>query len=41
MQVIGGFHSVTVERCDNIPHMIIRHYSVDGDIYNEDIIVSR
>ena len=39
VNVIGGFLAVTVERRDGIPTLQLRHYSVDGEILNEDIRV--
>lgn len=36
LSVIGGFLAVTIDRVDGKPTMMCRHYSVDGEILNED-----
>lgn len=36
LNVIGGFLAGLVERDNGRPHLIFRHYSVDGQILNED-----
>ena len=38
LNVIGGFLTVTVERSDDVPRLIMRHHNVDGDILNEDML---
>ncbi|MFC1735494.1 alkaline phosphatase D family protein [Candidatus Hydrogenedentota bacterium] len=40
LAVRGGFLSVTVERENDIPTMILRHHSVDGVIRNEETYVA-
>jgi alkaline phosphatase D len=36
LNVTGGFLAVTVDRVDGKPTAVFRHYSVDGEILNED-----
>jgi alkaline phosphatase D len=38
LNVVGGFMSGTVERVDGTPTLTFRHYSVGGDVLNEDVI---
>jgi alkaline phosphatase D len=38
LKVRGGFLVVTVERYEDRARAILRHYGVDGSIYNEDIV---
>jgi alkaline phosphatase D len=38
LNVIGGFLAVTVDRPEGQPTLTLRHYSVDGDILNEDCL---
>jgi alkaline phosphatase D len=40
LNVIGGFLTVTVERRDDVPRLIMRHHNVDGDILNENMLIS-
>jgi alkaline phosphatase D len=40
LNVVGGFLAVTVDRRDGKPTAIFRHYSVDGEILNEDRLVA-
>jgi len=40
LKVIGGFLAATVDRIDGKPTMILRHYSVNGEILNEDRLVA-
>ena len=40
LNVIGGFLAGIVEREDGKPVLTFRHYSVDGDVLNEDRIVA-
>ena len=40
LNVIGGFVAVTAERRDGIATLLVRHYSVDGEILNEEIMVA-
>jgi len=40
LNVIGGFLAVTVDRRDGKPTAVFRHYSVDGEILNEDRLVA-
>ena len=35
LNIIGGFLAGTVERVDGKPRLVMRHYSVDGDVLNE------
>lgn len=37
LNVQGGFMSVTVERKSGEPVLTVRHYSVDGEVSNEDV----
>ena len=37
LNVVGGFLAVTVESIDDKPSCIFRHYSVEGEILNEEI----
>ncbi len=41
LNVIGGFLAITVERQDGNPILIARHHGVDGEILNEDRIVTK
>lgn len=36
LNVIGGFLAITVDRADGLPTLTARHYSVDGQVLNED-----
>jgi alkaline phosphatase D len=36
LNVTGGFLAVTVDRTQGKPTLTFRHYSVDGEILNED-----
>jgi alkaline phosphatase D len=38
LNVTGGFLAVKSIRIDNNPHLILSHYSVDGDILNSDTL---
>jgi alkaline phosphatase D len=40
LNVIGGFLTVTAERRDATPTLVVRHHSVDGDILNEDVKIA-
>jgi len=40
LNVIGGFLAVTAERHDGVPTLTLRHHSVDGEILNEDVLIS-
>jgi len=40
LNVVGGFLAMTVDRPDGTPTMIARHYSVDGELLNEDRLVA-
>ena len=37
LNVQGGFLSITVERKNGVPVLTARHYSVDGELCNEDV----
>ncbi len=37
LNVTGGFLAVTAERRDGTPTLILHHYSVDGEILNEEV----
>jgi alkaline phosphatase D len=37
LNVQGGFMTITVERRENKPRLIARHYDVDGTLCNEDV----
>jgi len=41
LNVTGGFLAVTVDRPDNKPSITFRHYSVDGEILNENRIPAK
>jgi len=41
LNVIGGFLAATVEREDGEPRLSMKHYSVDGDLLNEDVFTGR
>ena len=41
LNVVGGFLSGTVERTENEPRLVMRHYSVDGQVLNEDVFVGQ
>ncbi|MHC4560989.1 MAG: alkaline phosphatase D family protein, partial [Planctomycetota bacterium] len=41
LNVIGGFLAVIVDRPGGKPTLTFRHYSVDGDILNEDCLVAQ
>ncbi len=41
LNVIGGFLAVIVERSEGKPVLTFRHYSVDGDILNEDHLAAQ
>jgi alkaline phosphatase D len=41
LNVIGGFLAGTVERLDGKPTLTFRHYSVDGDVLNEDRLTAQ
>ena len=41
LNVIGGFLAVTVDRLDAGPALTFRHYSVDGNILNEDCFMAQ
>ncbi|MHC4507580.1 MAG: alkaline phosphatase D family protein [Planctomycetota bacterium] len=41
LNVIGGFLAGTVERLEGKPTLTFRHYSVDGDILNEDRLTAQ
>lgn len=40
LNVVGGFMTVTSERLDATPRLILRHHGVDGNILNEDTLVA-
>lgn len=40
LNVVGGFMTVTAERLDATPRLILRHHGVDGNILNEDTLVA-
>ena len=40
LNVIGGFLAVTVDRRDGTPTLMLRHYSVDGEVLHEDLLVA-
>jgi alkaline phosphatase D len=37
LNIKGGFLAITVERRNGVPTLIARHYSADGEVYNEDV----
>lgn len=37
LNVTGGFLAVTAERRDGTPTLFLHHYSVDGEILNEEV----
>jgi hypothetical protein len=37
----GGFITVTVERVNNAPRMIVRHHDVDGVVVHETPLLPR
>ena len=41
LNVIGGFLAAIVDRSEDNPTLTFRHYSVDGDILNEDRLVAQ
>ncbi len=41
LNVIGGFLAATVERLEGKPTLTFRHYSVDGDVLNEDRLAAQ
>ena len=41
LNVIGGFLAVIVDRSEGEPTLTFRHYSVDGDILNEDRLAAQ
>jgi len=41
LNVIGGFLAGTIERLDGKSTLTFRHYSVDSDVLNEDILVAQ
>lgn len=41
LNVVGGFLSGTVERADGEPRLVMRHYSVDGQVLNEDVFMGQ
>ena len=41
LNVIGGFLEGVVDREDNIPVLIFRHFGVDGNLLNEDRLVAQ
>jgi alkaline phosphatase D len=41
LNVIGGFLAVIVDRSEDKPTLTFRHYSVEGDILNEDRLVAQ
>jgi alkaline phosphatase D len=41
LNVVGGFLAATVERIDGRPTLTFRHYSVDGEVLNEDQLVAK
>jgi len=40
LNVIGGFLSVTAERRDGIPTLLLRHHNVAGELLNEELLVA-
>ncbi len=40
LNVIGGFVAVTVDRRDGMPTLLVQHYSVDGEVLNEELMVA-
>jgi len=40
LNIVGGFLSGTVERINGKPTLTFRHYSVNGDVLNEDRLVA-
>lgn len=41
LNVIGGFLAVTIDRVNGRPTAVFQHYSVDGEILNEDKVISQ
>ena len=41
LNVVGGFLAASVGRVDGEPLLTMRHYSVDGDLLNEDVFSGR
>jgi alkaline phosphatase D len=41
LKVIGGFLAIIVDSSERDPTLIFRHYSVDGDILNEDHLAAQ
>jgi len=41
LNVIGGFLAVTAERRGGTPTLTLRHHGVDGDILNEDVLITQ
>ena len=41
LNVIGGFLAATVERVEGKPTLTFRHYSVDGEVLNEDRLTAQ
>jgi alkaline phosphatase D len=40
LNVVGGFLTVTVDRRQGRPTIVVRHYDVDGNILNEDMLAT-
>ncbi len=38
LKIKGGFLAATVERVEGRPRAVFRHYGVDGQLYNEDVL---
>jgi alkaline phosphatase D len=41
LNIIGGFPAVIVDRPDGEPTIAFRHYSVDGDVLNEEVVTAK
>ena len=40
LNIIGGFLSVTAERRNDVPTLLLRHHDVDGELLNEELFVA-
>jgi alkaline phosphatase D len=40
LNIVGGFLSVTAERRNDVPTLLLRHHDVDGELLNEELFVS-
>ncbi len=41
LKIKGGFLAVTIEQVDGQTRAIFRHYGINGEIYNEDMVVAK